>query len=50
VGERESAGSSLRVTLVRSEKPVAEKGECSGTQRKGNVRRKSRYQVTAIED
>jgi hypothetical protein len=32
------------------EKLVAEAGDSSGTQRKGNVRRCSRYQATASED
>jgi hypothetical protein len=31
--------SSLRPAVVRSEKLVAEAEDCSGTQRKGNVRR-----------
>jgi hypothetical protein len=38
--------SRLRVAVVRSEKLVAEAGDSSGTQRKGNVRR---YQATANE-
>jgi hypothetical protein len=31
--------SQQRVTVVRSDKPVAEAGDNSGTHRKGNVRR-----------
>jgi hypothetical protein len=36
----------LSVAVVRSKKLVAEAGDSSGTQRKGNVR----YQATASED
>jgi hypothetical protein len=37
--ERESVGRQLRVVVVRSEKMVAEAGDISGTQRKGDIHR-----------
>jgi hypothetical protein len=40
----------LRVAVTRNEKLIAEAGDSSGTQKKGNVRCLSRYQATASED
>jgi hypothetical protein len=40
----------MSVSVVRNEKLVAEAGDSSGIQRKGNVRLESRYQATASED
>jgi hypothetical protein len=42
--------SQLRAVIVGSEKLLAEAGDSSGNQRKGNVAIESRYQATASED
>jgi hypothetical protein len=42
--------SQLRVPVLRSERLIAEAGDSSGTQRKGNAAVESCYQATASED